>query len=302
MTSTPAEIDSINDHDVYDGKATFADAMRNSRHPPNPLTRYRRWVKPPTPGLPGPAAGPLALPENVTITRTGLVITGQLDIEEWVLVGGALAQLEEGLQWSIGDWWHWGYHRYGERQALVKAKKIFRYSFSTLMNFGWVAGRVETSRRREVLSFTHHAEVAKFEPCDQGRWLDLAVREKLSVLKFRDKIKTDEFERKQLPGQNEDPMLRRLKRLRKAAQKAIPRALDLDLVPPWKQTDLKLYLMRSNPFYLTELVEDIERAKDFWTKTLEFVRPYSCKRGCCGPVRSKVTPKEEPLPDLQEAA
>ena len=37
------------------------------------------------------------------------------------------------------------------------------------MDAGWVAGKVETSRRREGLSWTHHREVAGLEPKEQDR-------------------------------------------------------------------------------------------------------------------------------------
>ena len=46
---------------------------------------------------------------------------------------------------------------------MATAKDTFGrdYAFGTLMNYGYVAGRVETSRRREVLSWSHHYEIAK---------------------------------------------------------------------------------------------------------------------------------------------
>jgi hypothetical protein len=39
---------------------------------------------------------------------------------------------------------------------------------------GWVAGKIETSRRRDVLSFSHHKLAAAMEPPVQDRWLDRA--------------------------------------------------------------------------------------------------------------------------------
>jgi len=38
---------------------------------------------------------------------------------------------------------------------------------NSLRNNKWVADRVELSRRRDNLSFAHHAEVAKLEPDEQ---------------------------------------------------------------------------------------------------------------------------------------
>lgn len=53
----------------------------------------------------------------------------------------------------------------GEKYA--QAIDVTGYEYGTLQNFGWVAGRIETSRRRDVLSWSHHAEVAALEPSEQ---------------------------------------------------------------------------------------------------------------------------------------
>src|SRR4030042_3269726 len=42
-------------------------------------------------------------------------------------------------------------------------------------NAAWVASRIESSRRREDLGWSCHAEVAPLEPADQDRWLDRAL-------------------------------------------------------------------------------------------------------------------------------
>ena len=42
------------------------------------------------------------------------------------------------------------------------------------MNASWVAGQIETSRRREVLSWGHHAEVAALPPAQQEKLLNEA--------------------------------------------------------------------------------------------------------------------------------
>ena len=42
----------------------------------------------------------------------------------------------------------------------------------------WVAHKFEISRRRENLSFSHHAEVTALEPAEQDDWLDRAEAEK----------------------------------------------------------------------------------------------------------------------------
>ena len=70
------------------------------------------------------------------------------------MLGAKLGVFENGIQWWLGDWWHYGAHAYGARKAKVKAKGAFPYAFPTLMNWGWVAGKVATSLRREALSFS----------------------------------------------------------------------------------------------------------------------------------------------------
>src|SRR5262249_31940688 len=93
----------------------------------------------------------------------------------------------------LGDWWAYGYHKYGERKAKTAAKKL-RYEFTTLMNIGSVARRIETSLRREDLTFSHHVEVAKLDPADQKYWLNQAVRCRWSVAALRQHIYKREFE------------------------------------------------------------------------------------------------------------
>ena len=49
----------------------------------------------------------------------------------------------------------------------------------------YVAGRYEPSRRRESLSFSHHAELAALSPADQELWLDRSEAGQLSVRALR---------------------------------------------------------------------------------------------------------------------
>ena len=92
----------------------------------------------------------LALPDGVTVSRTALVCCRELPFDDWKTLGHTLSQRADSMQWWLGDWWHYGNHRYGER-ATTAAKGTFARAFGTLMNYGSVAGSVETSRRREVL-------------------------------------------------------------------------------------------------------------------------------------------------------
>lgn len=100
--------------------------------------------------------------------------------DEWVAIGRRLCLGRQALNWQIGDWWAFGDHRYGER-ARTAAEGLFGREFQTLMNLASVSRRFETSRRRETLSFTHHAEVVALPPSTADELLDKAEREHLSV-------------------------------------------------------------------------------------------------------------------------
>lgn len=83
-----------------------------------------------------------------------------LSFEDWLNVGQDLADADRSLRWWIGDWWAYGKHHYGERLKALKEAKGFPLSFQSCMDAGWVSRVFETSRRREVLSWSHHQEVA----------------------------------------------------------------------------------------------------------------------------------------------
>ena len=96
--------------------------------------------------------------------------------------------------WWLGDWWAYGEHRYGERAAAVLDSE---YAFQTFMDAGWVAKKVETSRRHEALSWSHHREVAKLPADDQDTVLAAAAengwpRQEMRR-EMRDKRRADKF-------------------------------------------------------------------------------------------------------------
>jgi hypothetical protein len=91
-------------------------------------------------------------------TPTGLIIHSRVTFEQWQLLGEYLYMLTRAIQWAIGDWILYGEAQYGEMYA--QALEETDYSLSTLQNITYVARAFESSRRRENLSFTHHAEVA----------------------------------------------------------------------------------------------------------------------------------------------
>jgi hypothetical protein len=111
----------------------------------------------------------------------------ELTLSEWAEHGRRLGAVGRSIAWWIGDWLRYGNTRYGERYP--RAARITGYDVQSLMNMAWVASRFEPRRRREALSWSHHAELAALEPGDQERWLDRSQAERLSVRCLRGELR-----------------------------------------------------------------------------------------------------------------
>lgn len=82
----------------------------------------------------------------------------------------------------------YGNARWGEKYA--EAARITGIDAKTLRNIVYVASRFELSRRRDNLTWTHHAEVAALEASEQEEWLDRAVDLRLSATDLRVEIRS----------------------------------------------------------------------------------------------------------------
>jgi hypothetical protein len=122
-------------------------------------------------------------------TSTSLSLPETLTFEQWQAVGAELASRAQKLNWWIGDWWAAGHHRYGERARLA-ARGLFGKEFKTLANIASVCRAFEPSRRREHLSWSHHAEAAALSPNAADMLLDLAERDRLSKAQVRHAVTT----------------------------------------------------------------------------------------------------------------
>jgi hypothetical protein len=139
-----------------------------------------------------PAQGWPRAPERsrVSITPTSWTPENELALSEWAAQGRRLGVIGRGAGWWIGDWLRYGNEAFGERY--VRAARITGYGVQTLMNMVYVASRFELERRRERLSWSHHAEVAALEPADQDRWLLRAEAERLSVRCLREEMRQEQ--------------------------------------------------------------------------------------------------------------
>jgi hypothetical protein len=115
--------------------------------------------------------------------------TQELSFEEWAEQGRRLGVMGRAAGWWVGDWLTFGNLAYGERYA--RASRITGYDVQTLMNMAYVASRFDVSRRREALSWSHHAELAALPPDEQDRWLDQAEADRFSVRCLREALRTE---------------------------------------------------------------------------------------------------------------
>jgi hypothetical protein len=113
---------------------------------------------------------------------------GDIGLAEWSAVGQRFGEIGRCSQWWLGDWIHYGNHRFGERYA--RAVKLTGYDAQSLMNMVYVASRFETSRRRENLSWSHHSALEALDVDSQELWLDRASAERLSVADLRVELRS----------------------------------------------------------------------------------------------------------------
>ena len=134
----------------------------------------------------------LAFP-SCDITAIGLVMPKNLSFEKWEQIGQTLRRIEGSRLWWFGDWCNFGERKYGEKYS--QALETGEYAAQSLMNAAWVAERIEISRRRENLTWSHHSEVAALEPKDQDRWLDRAEKEDLTRSELRSLVRSERMGR-----------------------------------------------------------------------------------------------------------
>jgi len=130
------------------------------------------------------------------LTKTSWTPPADLTFEKWEAAIDQFLEWHDGCQWWLGDAWVVGQQKgYGKRAQEVRAGKYGDYTFETLMVYGSVARRVPTLMRNKVLSFSHHALVAKFSEDKQRELLQRAAtgdgKKRWNTKKLRSAILTD---------------------------------------------------------------------------------------------------------------
>jgi hypothetical protein len=131
--------------------------------------------------------------EIVVMPGRGLRLPDQVPFSRWVQVGKQLADICSSSAWCLGDWLIYGEAAYrGRYREAIERTSL---DYQTLRNYAWVAKRFSLSRRRDALSFGHHAEVAALQEAEQDFWLRKAEELGWSVKQLRRQVRASISER-----------------------------------------------------------------------------------------------------------
>jgi len=108
------------------------------------------------------------------VSRVGWELPSDLSETEWLEAGAILGRVEHSVSWWLGDWWAFGEARFGERKAIVETEDWGGPSYQACVDAGNVSKKFQTKRRRLLLSFNHHREVAGRPPDEADRLLNWA--------------------------------------------------------------------------------------------------------------------------------
>lgn len=146
------------------------------------------------------AAGPGV---GVVVTRSGLQLPRQLRFERWLGVGRELAAVSTSAAWCLGDWLAFGEKAYpGRYRHAIEQTSL---DYQTLRNYAWVARQFVMSRRRDTLTFAHHAEVAALPEPEQDFWLRKAEEHQWPVKQLRRQVRASLAERSADEHDDPDP-------------------------------------------------------------------------------------------------
>lgn len=136
------------------------------------------------------------------LSGSGLQLPPRLPFERWLSIGRQLSAVSTSLAWCLGDWLAFGEKAYAGRyrQAIEQTS----LDYQTLRNYAWVARRFTISRRRDTLSFGHHAEVAALPGPEQDFWLRKAEEHRWPVKQLRRQVRASLAERSAGPDEQAD--------------------------------------------------------------------------------------------------
>lgn len=156
-------------------------------------------------GLGGAPARPSGV---VVLPGRGLHLPQELPFDSWLRVGAQLAKIASSSAWCLGDWLIYGQVAYkGRYREAVERTSL---DYQTLRNYAWVARRFSLSRRRDSLSFAHHAEVAALAEVEQEFWLRKALELGWPVKQLRQQVRTSHSQRSVADGTGDGKRLEQI--------------------------------------------------------------------------------------------
>jgi len=131
-----------------------------------------------------------ALEQVGGVIDNGLILPPDLPYDQYENIGAMLGNLDDMINWLLGDWLIYGEHTYGHKFA--QAAVVTGKSEQTLMNVQRIASKIPPQRRRPVVKFSTHGEVAGLPPNDQRRLLKVAETERLTKMELRDRVRAEQ--------------------------------------------------------------------------------------------------------------
>lgn len=129
--------------------------------------------------------------------RTSLVLPPDLTYDDWAAMGHTITGMGSSIPWWTGDFMLYGEAKFGDKASSFVEPKAAQ----TLLNCAWVCSRFPPSRRRENLSFSHHAEVAACPYDVADAWLHQAEVNGWSKTQLREAVRAS----KGLPEAKDKP-------------------------------------------------------------------------------------------------
>lgn len=130
---------------------------------------------------------------SIVLGNTSLRFVRSPSFNMWEEVGTRLFTVADSSTWWIADWLVLGESVFQDRY--LEAIRKTQLNYQTLRNYAWVARRIEEARRRDDLTFGHHAEVAALDQPEQNYWLRKAAEYQWSRNRLRSEIRASLRER-----------------------------------------------------------------------------------------------------------
>lgn len=111
-------------------------------------------------------------------------------LEEFRAAWEAALIMADSGPFYVGDLAEYGAATYGDKYTQLVT--VTGYAVQTLMNAAYVARAIPPERRRPMVPFAQHAEVASLPPADQDKWLDRCETEHLTRRELRAAIREPE--------------------------------------------------------------------------------------------------------------